>query len=129
MLPIDEQITFLYCQDITASATFYETVLGLELALDQGGCRIYHTVGRKAYIGICERATPRAKDGVIFTIVTQDVDGWYQRITEHGVVCEDEPRMNPTYGIYHFFVKDPNGYLIEFQRFVADPWDISKQTD
>lgn len=125
-LPIDEQITFLYCEDMAKTAPFYEDVLGLELALDQGACRIYHTVARKAYIGICERATPREKDGVIFTIVTQDVDGWYERITSHGIICENAPRMNEQYQIYHFFVKDPNGYLIEVQRFKTVDWDESK---
>lgn len=125
-LPIDEQITFLYCEDLAKTAPFYEDVLGLDLALDQGSCRIYHMVNHKAYIGICERATPREKDGVIFTIVTQDVDAWYERITSKGVECEYAPRMNETYGIYHFFVKDPNGYLIEVQRFAEINWDQSK---
>lgn len=125
-LTIDEQITFLYCEDMAKTAPFYEKVLGLELALDQGSCRIYHTVARKAYIGICERATARAKDGVIFTIVTQDVDAWYERIISHGITCENEPRMNEQYQIYHFFVKDPNGYLIEIQRFQHSDWDKSK---
>jgi predicted enzyme related to lactoylglutathione lyase len=124
-LPIDEQITFLYCEDISKTAPFYETVLGLQLALDQGGCRIYHVVGRTGYIGICERANPRAKDGVIFTFVTQDVDAWYERITSHGISCESAPKTSPEYGIYHFFVKDPNGYLLEFQRFLDANWDKS----
>lgn len=57
-LPIDEQITFLYCEDIAKTAPFYEDVLGFELAVNQGSCRIYHVVGRKGYIGICERAIP-----------------------------------------------------------------------
>ena len=41
-LPIDEQITFLYCEDIMKTAPFYETVLGLKLALDQGGFKHTH---------------------------------------------------------------------------------------
>ena len=125
-LPIDEQITFLYCEDLTKTAPFYEDVLGFELALDQGTCRIYHITGRKAYFGLCERATPREKNGVIFTIVTQDVDAWYERITSHGIECEYAPRFNETYNIYHFFVKDPEGYLLEFQRFPSQNWDESK---
>lgn len=125
-LPIDEQITFLYCEDLANTAPFYEDVLGFELAVDQGSCRIYHITGRDAYVGLCERAEPREKDGVIFTLVTQDVDGWYEQITSRGITCEYAPRMNETYGIYHFFVKDPNGYLIEFQRFAETDWDMSK---
>lgn len=123
---IDEQITFLYTQNMAETAPFYEEVLGLELALDQGGCRIYRTVGRKAYVGLCERAQERPVGGVIFTLVTQDVDGWYQRILAGGVTPENPPKHHEEYGIYHFFVKDPNGYLIEVQRFHADPWDTGQ---
>jgi catechol 2,3-dioxygenase-like lactoylglutathione lyase family enzyme len=123
MLPVDQQITFLYCEDLAKTAPFYEDVLGLTLTLDQGGCRIYHVAGQHAYVGICQRAEPRAKDGVIFTFVTQDVDAWYERITRKGVVCEYAPRVNETYGIYHFFVRDPNGYLIEVQRFLDATWN------
>ncbi len=123
-LPVDSQITFLYTREMSQSAPFYEDVLGLRLALDQGGCRIYHVVGTKAYVGICERETaPEPPHGVIFTIVTPDVDGWYERITSHSVQTESPPKDHPDYKIYHFFVKDPNGYLIEVQRFHADPWD------
>jgi len=123
-LPSGEQITFLYTQDINTAIEFYEKVLGLELALDQGGCRLYHVNARQAYIGVCEREVPRDPNGVIFTFVTPDVDAWYEHITSQGVECEHEPRTNNDYGIYHFFVRDPNGYLIEFQRFLDDPWDL-----
>ena len=124
--PIDEQITFIYTRDLAATTPFYETILGLELALDQGSCRIYHTIGRKAYIGICERDTaPEHPTGIILTIVSQDVDGWYKHLIAHDIQCDGEPRLNETYGIYHFFLNDPNGYLIEIQRFPSVDWDTS----
>jgi hypothetical protein len=34
--PIDQQITFLYTPDLTSTSQFYENVMGLPLALDQG---------------------------------------------------------------------------------------------
>ncbi len=123
MLPISQQITFLYTQDMAKTVPFYEDVLGLSLALDQGGCRIYRVLGSSAYLGICQRPTPKTPDGVIFTFVTHDVDAWYAHITSKGIVCEHAPRINSEYGIYHFFVRDPNGYLIEVQRFLDDNWD------
>lgn len=123
MLPVSQQITFLYTQDMAKTVPFYEDVLGLPLALDQGGCRIYRVLGGSAYLGICQRPTPKAADGVIFTFVTQEVDAWYTHIISKGVACEDAPRINAEYGIYHFFVRDPNGYLIEVQRFLDDAWD------
>lgn len=125
-LPVDAQITFLYTRNLEKSAHFYEEILGLSLAVDQGSCRIYHVAGRTAYFGICEReSAPENPQGIIFTFVTQDVDAWYERITSLGWDCEYSPRTNETYNIYHFFVKDPNGYLLEVQRFAEVDWDKS----
>lgn len=125
-LPVDSQITFLYTRDLEKSAHFYEDILGLPLAVDQGSCRIYHIIGQHAYFGICERDTaPDNPVGIIFTFVTQDVDGWYERITSKGWECEHAPESSETYKLYHFFVNDPNGYKIEFQRFNDDQWDKS----
>ncbi len=121
---IDAQITFLYTDDLEQSARFYEDALGLELALDQGGCRIYRVIGGGAYIGICQnRAGKAAEADIILTLVTDDVDGWHRRIVSAGWSCEHPPRRNETYGIYHFFIRDPAGYRIEIQRFDSPNWD------
>jgi predicted enzyme related to lactoylglutathione lyase len=112
-----QQITFLYTRSLAKVIPFYEEVLGLTLARDQGGCRIYHVCG-DAYVGMCERDyAPEKPEGVIFTIVVDDVDGWYQALSTRGAIFETPPKHNPQYGIYHCFLRDPNGYLIEIQRF------------
>jgi catechol 2,3-dioxygenase-like lactoylglutathione lyase family enzyme len=116
--PISQQITFLYTRDLTQTARFYEDVMGLRLAIDQGDCRIYQVSGA-AYLGFCQRASaPEHPQGVIITLVADDVDAWYERLRGHGVACEKPPETNPKYKIYHCFVRDPNGYLVEIQRFV-----------
>ena len=118
--PIDQQITFLYTRDLAVTARFYEDVMGLPLALDQGDCRIYR-VGDAAYVGFCQRAeAPAQPSGVILTIVTPEVDEWYRHLSDRGVAFEKPPALNPKYGIYHCFLRDPSGYLIEIQRF-TDP--------
>ncbi len=123
-LPIDAQITFVYTSDLARSAQFYEEIMGFELAVDQGSCRVYRVVGREAYFGICQRdEAPVDPTGLIFTLVTEDVDLWHERITSRGWQCEHLPRRNATYAIYHFFVRDPSGWLIEIQRFDRDDWD------
>ena len=125
-LTVDAQITFIYTHDLRDSARFYEDVLGFDLALDQGSCRIYHVKGRHAYIGICQRDGPApGESAIILTLVTADVDGWYQRIIDKGWQCEYPPRLNETYKIYHFFLRDPSGYRIEIQRFASADWDKS----
>ncbi|MGM0556885.1 MAG: VOC family protein [Myxococcota bacterium] len=116
-----QTVTFLYTDDLATTATFYEDVLGLELALDQGSCRIY-TTSPGAFVGFCERDEGAAPAGVIFTLVTDDVDGAYEELAEAGVTFEKEPAYNGEYAIYHCFLRDPNGYLIEIQRFEDPGW-------
>jgi catechol 2,3-dioxygenase-like lactoylglutathione lyase family enzyme len=120
---VDSQITFLYTQDLAQTAHFYEQVMGFPLKLDQGACRIYQ-VSDDAYLGFCQRADgtqsaagPRAGH-LILTLVTPAVDEWYDYLTERGVSFEKPPGENPEFKIYHCFLRDPNGYLIEIQRFL-----------
>lgn len=119
---IEQQITFLYTHDLAATARFYEDVLGLMLVLDQGDCRIYRS-GPDGYVGFCRRqAGPVEPQGLILTLVTSEVDAWHQFLMERGVTFENPPTFNPKYGIYHCFLRDPNGYVIEIQRFSDPAW-------
>lgn len=124
-LPIESSITFFYTHNLDTSAQFYEEVLGLELWLDQGSCRIYRVSG-DGYVGLCqtsETKTPptEKRSHVIFTLVTQQVDEWFNYLQHQGVEFEKPPSLNEKYNIYHCFLRDPNGYLIEIQRFESDP--------
>lgn len=118
---IDQQITFLLTIDLAATAHFYEDVLGLPLVLDQGSCRIYHVNG-DAFIGFCERVEPGDPAGLLFTLVTQEVDAWHAYLTARNIPIEKPPTLNPRYNIYQMFVRDPNGYLIEIQTFLDPAW-------
>jgi catechol 2,3-dioxygenase-like lactoylglutathione lyase family enzyme len=121
VVTFDAQITFCYTRNLSETARFYEETLGLELVLDQGACRIFRTVG-DAFLGFCSREDATAASGVILTLVTDDVDGWYGRLSERGVVFEKAPVYNPEYHIYHCFLRDPSGYLVEIQRFEDPTW-------
>ena len=119
---IDQQITFLHTRDLAGTARFYEDKLGLRLVLDQGGCRIYQVCGT-AYLGFCQReSAPEQPRGVILTLVTDEVDEWYRLLLEEGVAFDKAPAHNPAYGIYHCFLRDPNGYLVEIQQFDDPAW-------
>jgi catechol 2,3-dioxygenase-like lactoylglutathione lyase family enzyme len=118
---VEQQVTFFYTHDLDASREFYEQKLGLELWLDQGTCRIY-TVSGSAYLGLCQASetsppSPENQSSVIFTLVTQQVDEWFEYLQERGVKFEKPPTLNKKYNIYHCFLRDPSGYLIEIQRF------------
>jgi catechol 2,3-dioxygenase-like lactoylglutathione lyase family enzyme len=120
--PIEQQITFLYTNDLEATSHFYEEVMGLPLALDQGSCRIYR-VGADSFLGFCQRETVSdPSSDVILTLVTPEVDRWHSFLSEQGIAFEKPPALNPRYNIYHCFLRDPNGYLIEIQRFLDPAW-------
>lgn len=118
---IHQQITFFYTHDLNASTEFYEQKLGFELWLDQGSCRIYSVTG-SGYLGLCQASetsilSSENRSRVIFTLVTQQVDEWFEYLQQRGIKFEKPPTMNQKYNIYHCFLRDPSGYLIEIQRF------------
>ena len=125
---IDQQVTFLFTRDLETTAKFYEEVMGLRLVLDQGSCRIYRVCG-DGFLGFCQReGAPQPPQGVIFTFVTTAVDEWYEFLLGHGIVFDKPPALNPDYNIYHCFLRDPNGYLLEIQQFLDPDWPLKKGT-
>ena len=119
----DQQVTFLYTRDLERSAIFYGETLELSIVLDQGSCRIYR-VSPNGFLGVCRCSESRvcSPEGVIVTFVTDDVDGWYERLGVKGVTFETPPRENREFNIYHCFLRDPDGYQIEIQRFNDRAW-------
>lgn len=114
-------VTFCYTADLQASARFYAEDLKLPLALDQGTCRIYR-VASGGFLGVCQREEGPDPTGVILTLVTEDVDTWFEHLKARGVPVEKPPTLNEKYDIYHCFLRDPNGYLVEIQRFNDPDW-------
>ena len=123
-----DQIVFLYCGDLGETGSFYEDLLGLELVVDQGSCRIVRVAGSGGgYLGYCERrGGESAAAGLILTFVVptiEEVDAWHIDLVEKGVKIQEPPRWNPRFGIYHFFFSDPDGYKLEIQSFEDRNWN------
>ena len=118
---IDAQVTFLYTHDLDSTTPFYSDTLGLQLAYEQPSARFYY-VGPSSFIGIVFARPGRYVEpkGVVFTLLTSDVDGWYQYLTNRGATPLGPPKLGQS--AYTFFIQDPNGYLIEFQQFVDPKW-------
>ena len=117
----DAQITFLPSADLERSRAFYERILGLELVVDQGTCHIFKAADG-AFLGTCQKDPAEATDGIIFTFVTEDVDGWCSQIAGAGGRIESGPEHSVKYGIYHAFLRDPDGHRLEIQRFDDPDW-------
>lgn len=111
-------ITFIYTNNLEQSAGWYETLLGLELALDQGVCRIYRWAD--GFLGLCRKVEPvLATDDLILTFVTDEVDAVYKRLQAGGATLLTTPTRNADFDIYHFFARDPSGYRVEVQKFLS----------
>lgn len=111
-------IVFLGTQDLEATARFYSGILGLKLYRDQEVCRIYD-IPRGGRLGFCTHlpANPGERCPII-TLLAEDVDGVYARLCQNDITPSHPPMENPRFGIYHFFVRDSNGYLLGIQRFL-----------
>ena len=116
-LTIDQQISFFHAKNLEETRKFYTDMLGLHLVRDQGICLIFR-VTQTAFLGFCEHIEPMlAGRKVILTLVSDDVDAWYELLKNRGVEMMEPPEASPKFQIYHFFFKDPNGYWLEIQKF------------
>lgn len=121
MTGFDSIVTFCYTRNMEETHRFYNVLLELPMVLDQGRCRIYR-VSPGGFIGFCEGERPDPENTVMITLVTDDVDGWFEKLKTAGHPAIKAPALNPEFNIYHCFVKDPSGYTVEIQRFEDPRW-------
>lgn len=121
----DAFIAFVYVSDLDRSAAFYGDALGLPLVTEQPVCRIYE-VSPSGYLGVCVKDRPVNPDGVILTLVRDDVEEYCAALAGRGVDIEQPPAHSDRFGITHAFLRDPDGYLVEVQRFDDPDWSERK---
>ncbi len=117
--PITSQITWVYTEDTEASFQFWGGDLGLELERDAGVARIYRTAAG-ARVGVCQAFADRVvqPEGSMITLITDDVDGWYEALLARRVQMKGPPEVLEKFNIYSFFCIDPAGYVVEIQTFL-----------
>lgn len=119
----DGFVTFIYTHDLERATTFYGEALGLVMVHDEGPARIFR-ISEQGYLGVCiaSQERPSVPEGICLSLVTDDVDGVYGRLVDAGVQTTGAPKSLPQFGIYSFFLHDPDGHLIEVQRFDDPGW-------
>lgn len=93
---------------------FYTTRLELNIWIEQEDCTILRQ--DNLILGFCQRET--ADTGGIITFwygSDKEVDDEYAKLAD---VAEGPPEVNEKYRIYHFFFRDPEGRMLEVQRFL-----------
>lgn len=123
-LPVQANLVFFYYRDLPAAARFYEEIVGLDRVVDQGFCLIYR-VSPVSFLGLVDereglhRAT-EAKS-VTLSFITESIDAWYDHLVARGVAIHRplaDATRHPTRG---FVALDPEGYFLEFERFLDHP--------
>ena len=111
-------ITFFYYRDLPAAMRFYEEVLGLPLAIDQGWCKIYR-ICPGAHVGLVDEARGmnkwQAAKPVQLCIRVANVEAWYRYAETQGLADLSALFENDQLGIRAFVFRDPEGYQIEIQ--------------
>jgi predicted enzyme related to lactoylglutathione lyase len=104
--------------DPAASREFYEEVIGLELGMDMGwiatwGSTSNETVQLTVMSG--DATAPVAPD---VSIEVEDVDAVFSRAEERGLEIV-HPVTDEPWGVRRFFVRDPNGAIINVMQHIA----------
>ena len=123
---IDQNVVFTYTDNLNETSSFFSDIMELELVLDQGNCHIYR-LSEQCFLGVCNLANrPREQAGVTITIVSSDVDGWYDFLTAKGVEYIKKPSYSAEFNVYSSLFISPHGYRIEIQKFMDKTWSSQK---
>ncbi|MEE8586374.1 MAG: VOC family protein [Acidobacteriota bacterium] len=114
---IRSQVTFLYYENLGEAARFYEQALGLEATFSLPWVKIFQ-VTEGASVGLVDIRRGHFKTaqtkGVMFSLVTDDVDAWYARLKGLDAKLLSSPKDSRETGIRAFLFQDPGGYTLEF---------------
>ena len=116
--PTQLAITFFYYRDLPRAMAFYEEVMGLTLAIDQGWCKIYR-ICEGAHVGLVDESRGmnkwQAEKCVQLCIRVPDVDAWHAYATSRKLDNLSKLFENDALGIRAFVFNDPEGYQLEIQ--------------
>ena len=120
---LDSQVTMFYYGDITDAADFYGRILGLETSIDWDWVKFYRT-GPSSNVGIVQQGDgayheARTDNAVMLSLVTSEVDAWYERLRDRDDVTILKP-IGSGGGIRSFLLQDPGGYTVEFFQWLDD---------
>lgn len=121
-MEVNYPITFFYVRDLERETSFYKDILGFPLVLDQGWIK-YFALNDRAQLGLVDasRGSIKASDDkpVLLSFVVDDPDYFFRRLKESGYEKPvPQPVTREDIGIRAFIFEDPEGYKLEFQKFL-----------
>jgi predicted enzyme related to lactoylglutathione lyase len=120
-LPIQGNLVFFYYKDLGEAEKFYSELLGLKKVLDYGFAKIFH-ISRSTFIGLVDETKGMHKASepktVTLSFVTKEIDAWYQYLKSKGVKMRGAIKNASRHPTRGFVAYDPEGYFLEFERFL-----------
>ncbi|MFW9958330.1 MAG: VOC family protein [Candidatus Odinarchaeota archaeon] len=93
---------------------FYVKELGMHIWLKQKDCTILNQ--GNLLIGFCERSSAELEGMITLFYPTKEAVDEMHTMLKH--MATTKPVESDVYKIYHFFAKDPEGRVLEFQTFL-----------
>jgi catechol 2,3-dioxygenase-like lactoylglutathione lyase family enzyme len=115
---------FLYYDDLKKAGEFYTEILGMELVADYGMALILKMAAASYLVlvdaGLGAHSSDEPKT-VALALLTDQLEEWYSYLKQNKVEIKYD--YKPKQGSAHdgFVAVDPEGYLLEFERFNQHP--------
>jgi hypothetical protein len=120
---IAESYVMLYYKTLEAPRNFYANILGLEASYEDDWVSLYR-ITETSFVGLVKEGEAgyhkvQESNAVMLSLVVDDVDAWYKKITAYpDVALLKEIYNNENAPIRAFLVEDPGGYSLEVFQWV-----------
>ncbi len=115
---ITSTLCFYPSSNLPETARFYREIIGLTPVMDEPFQCVFSS--GKGCIGFVDYGDNILASGHIcisFNCESREaVDAEYERIQKLGYPVRTAPAKHPRFPVYSFFLEDPNGYTVEFQK-------------
>lgn len=115
---------FLYYKDLDKAAKFYANTLGMEMVADYSMARIFRMTSDSYLILVDATKGMHTADEpktVALALITDQLDEWYSYLKTTDVKIKYDFTPKPNRPHDGFVIYDPEGYLLEFERFNPHP--------
>ncbi|MFZ4664202.1 MAG: VOC family protein [Caldilineaceae bacterium] len=123
-LPIQANNALYYYHDLPRATRFYQELLGFQLVEDYGVAKLFQ-VAASSYLmlidGSIGRHSANEPKTVTTAFITDELEGWYDYLSAQAVPMRWEFNYKPGKPHDGFVAIDPEGYLLEFERFNPHP--------
>ena len=115
---------FLYYRDLDRATAFYQQTLGMELVADYQMARIFRMT-EDSYLILVDATkgmhTADEPKSVAVALITDQLEAWHAYLATKGIAPRSPFAPKPGRAHDGFVIEDPEGYLLEFERFNPHP--------